>query len=389
MITRKLIRISTVPISLSLLLKGQLKYLNKYYQVVAVSSDGKELKEVEIRENVIIKPINIQRQISIYKDIVSLYKLYNLLKKEKPLIVHSITPKAGLLSMIAAKLARVPIRMHTFTGLIFPSKRGFLQYILIQMDKLLCKCATNIYPEGLGVKNDLVNFKVTSKPLKILGNGNVNGINTKYFDPAIYTIEDKEQLKRKLGINQEDFVFVFVGRLVSDKGINELVEVFDRLRINYMDIKLLLVGPEEKELDPLSERTLSAIDNNKGIISVGYQSDVRPYFAISDALVFPSYREGFPNVVMQAGAMGLPAIVTDINGCNEIIINHKNGTIIPVKDAGTLYQMMERYVADKEYVSGLKENAREMIASRYEQSMIWNALLEEYKSLEKACANNV
>jgi len=376
--------------SLDKLLEGQLSYMSKYYDVVAVSSDESRLQKVGDKEGVKTYCVEMSRKITPFEDLKSLWKLYKFLRKEKPLIVHTHTPKAGTVGMMASCLAGIPYRIHTVAGLPLIVARGSKRKLLNFVEKITYKCATSVWPNSYALKDIIIKEKLCSpEKLKVIANGSSNGINTKYFDPVVYTTEYKEQLKRKLGINQEDFVFVFVGRLVSDKGINELVEVFDRLRINYMDIKLLLVGPEEKELDPLSERTLSAIDNNKGIISVGYQSDVRPYFAISDALVFPSYREGFPNVVMQAGAMGLPAIVTDINGCNEIIINHKNGTIIPVKDAGTLYQMMERYVADKEYVSGLKENAREMIASRYEQSMIWNALLEEYKSLEKACANNV
>src|SRR5690606_13135015 len=140
-------------------------------------------------------------------------------------------------------------------------------------------------------------------------------------------------------------------------------------------------GPLETELDPLSPETLKAIETNVNIISVGFQKDVRPYFAISDCLTFPSYREGFPNVVMQAGAMGLPSIVSNINGCNEIIEEGANGIIVPVKNTEALQQAMEKMITDKPFYEKLKTNARAMIKSRYEQKVVWNALLEEYSSL--------
>ncbi|MDY3351697.1 glycosyltransferase family 4 protein [Riemerella anatipestifer] len=375
----KLIRLSTIPLSMNVLLKGQLAFLNKSFEVIAVSGGGKDLSEVKEREGVRAIELKMERKISPIRDLLSLIKLYFLFLKEKPEIVHSITPKAGLLSMLAAKFAGVPIRIHTFTGLIFPSKTGMLKKILILMDRLLCWAATNIYPEGQGVKNDLIKYKITQKPLNVIANGNVNGIDIAHFSPQQVSEEVKQQLKQDLNIQDTDFVFVFVGRLVGDKGINELVAAFKQFDVE--NTKLLLVGAEERNLDPLKEDTIYEIENNKNIIAVGYQADVRPYFAIADALVFPSYREGFPNVVMQAGAMGLPSIVSDINGCNEIIVNNKNGVIVPVKNVGSLGQVMQSIVEDNNFYLRLKENSREMVVGRYQQKVVWEALLQEYKQL--------
>lgn len=383
----KLIRTSTIPVSLNILLKGQLMFLNKHYNIIAVSGKGKDLEEVAEREKVVVHKIEMRRNISLMKDLITLIKLYSFFRKEKPLIIHSITPKAGLLSMAAARFAGVPVRMHTFTGLIFPAHIGIMQKILIKMDQVLCACATNIYPEGVGVMNDLLSYKITSKPLKVLANGNVNGIDSSYFDPKLYSTEDKQKLRNDLKIQADDFVFLFVGRLVGDKGINELVEAFKRLdsemgRKRNVS-KLLMVGDFERDLDPLLPEKLSEIEINPNIITVGYQSDVRPYFAISNALVFPSYREGFPNVVMQAGAMGLPSIVSNINGCNEIIIEEENGLIIPPKNTNALYQAMFKFVVDRSLVNKLKTNSRRMIVERYEQQAVWDAILAEYKRLEE------
>jgi glycosyltransferase involved in cell wall biosynthesis len=342
----KLLRTATVATSLDILLKGQLRFLNNHFEVIAVSGNDAHLQAVKDREGVAVIDIPMARIINILFDLISLFRLYRMFKKEKPTLVHSITPKAGLLTMTAAWLARVPIRMHTFTGLVFPTQQGLMKKILITADKIVCKMATHVYPEGQGVKNDLVSFQITSKPLKVLANGNVNGIDTAYFATHHFSDNDKQSLRKEWNIQSEDLVFVFVGRLVGDKGINELVTAFNNLKINpiLINVQLLLVGPYEHELDPLKQSTLDAIYENPNIITTGFQDDIRPFLAISDVFVFPSYREGFPNVVMQAGAMGLPSIVTDINGSNEIIQHNHNGSIIPPKDTTALTQAMQQLI---------------------------------------------
>ncbi len=377
----KLIRTSTVAMSLDLLLKGQLAFLNEYFNVIAVSGEDYHLLQVIEREKVNTVSISIKREISILHDLISLVKLYLLFKKEQPLIVHSITPKAGLLSMVAAYFAGVPIRIHTFTGLIFPSKTGVMKRLLITMDRILCKFATHIYPEGQGVKTDLLRFKITTKPLKVLANGNINGIDLEYFNSENIPKKTLQELRISFGIEPNDFVFIFIGRLVTDKGINELIAAFSKLSKVKNNIKLLLVGPLEKEKNPISKETLFEIQHNSKIISTGYQDEVRDYFALANVLVFPSYREGFPNVVLQAGAMGLPSIVSNINGCNEIIINNYNGIIIPIKNEITIFDAMQLLLEDEMIYHSLQSNARLSIENRYNQQLVWKALLEEYKIL--------
>lgn len=373
---KKLFRISTIPTSLETLLKGQLKMLSEYYEVVAVSSPGEKMKVLEEREGVRTVSIPMERRISLVKDFISLLRLIVLFAKERPDMVHSITPKAGLLSMLAAWITRVPVRMHTFTGLVFPTATGKMQKLLIAMDRLTCFCATHINPEGEGVKRDLVNYNITSKPLHIIANGNVNGIDLEYFDKTPEVVEKACSYKK-----EGTFTFCFVGRMVRDKGINELVHSFLRLYQKDERVRLLLVGPFEKELDPVLPEVEEHILHHPGICYMGYQNDVRPFLVASDALVFPSYREGFPNVVIQAGAMGLPAIVTDINGCNEIVLPDLNGVIIPSKDEQALYESMKYFASHPVEVERMAANARPLIASRYEQRIVWNALLDEYKSI--------
>ena len=383
----KLFRLTTIPYSLNFLLKGQLEFLNQYYEVTAVASSvDKDIWEIIAeREKVKCCPIYMEREISLWKDIKTLFKLYFLFKKEKPFIVHANTPKASLLGMLAAKFAKIPNRLYTVTGCRFESENGMKRKLLITMEKLTCWAATKVIPEGQGVKKTLLINKITNKPLQVIANGNINGIDTTHFSLSQISEQQKIYLKKQLNISETETVFCFVGRLVKDKGINELVAVFSQLSTlnSQLSTKLLLVGPFERELDPLLPETEKEIQNHPDIISVGFQADVRPYLAISDIFVFPSYREGFPNVVMQAGAMELPCIVTDINGCNEIIEDGVNGLIIPSKNKEQLQAKMQLLLENSGLRNQLKQNARRMITSRYEQKKVWEALLEEYKRLGK------
>ncbi len=384
----KLIRITTVPLSLDKLIEGQLNFMSQFYEVTAISSNYEELKKIKEKEDVEIFPIEMTRQITPFQDLKSVYQLYKFLKKEKPLIVHTHTPKAGIVGMLAAKLAKVPIRLHTVAGLPLMEDKGVKRKILNFVEKLTYSCATKVYPNSQGLYDFILKkkFCVNSK-LKVLGNGSSNGINTEYFNAKHFSEIEKSNLKSELGINENDFVFIFVGRLVKDKGINELVQAFSKLNVSSSgveNIKLLLVGPFEEELDPLDAKTLIEINSNPNIISVGFQKDVRPYFAISNALAFPSYREGFPNVVMQAGAMGLPSIVTNINGCNEIVQEKYNGIIIPKKNTSAIFEAMKQLLLDEQLYQKIQQNSREVIVKRYEQKIVWQAILEEYKKLEKS-----
>jgi len=376
-----------VPISFKVLLKGQLRFMTSNgFDVKGVSSEGEELREIHENEGIVMEAINMSRKITPFQDLKSLWEMWNFLRKEKPQIVHTHTPKAGIIGMLAARLAGVPHRLHTVAGLPLMEATGIKRKILNFVEKLTYSSATRVYPNSKGLYDFILQNNFTqSNKLKIIANGSSNGINTTFFSPAQVSEIEKVKLGEKLNIQPDDFVFVFVGRIVSDKGINELIKAFSELQTaennQLTGIKLLLVGGLESDLDPLNPETLAEINQNRDIISVGFQQDVRPFFAISDALAFPSYREGFPNVVMQAGAMGLPSIVSDINGCNEIIVEGENGLIIPPKNVEKLKEKMLTLARDKNLYTKLKENSRRMIESRYEQSVVWNALLEEYEGL--------
>ncbi|HBU79855.1 MAG TPA: glycosyltransferase family 1 protein [Muricauda sp.] len=380
---QKLIRITTVPISLGGLLQGQSKFMSQFYEVVGISSDKENLEKVGAKEEIRVIPVNLTRKITPIQDLKALITLYKILRKEKPFIVHSHTPKAGTIGMMAARMAGVPHRLHTIAGLPLVEATGLKRILLNAVEKLTYSCATKVYPNSVGLQEIVLDHKFTNtKKLKVIGHGSSNGIDTSYFDPSLYSTATKLELRKKLKLTDDDFVFVFVGRLVGDKGINELIAAFKKILEEHTNVQLLLVGNPEEELDPMLPETEEFIFKSDKVIATGWADDVRPYFAISDCLTFPSYREGFPNVVMQSGAMGLYSIVSDINGCNEIVKEGVNGTIIPTKNTEALFNAMKHVLDNKEKFATEKGVYREMIKKRYERSFIWNELLKEYQELE-------
>ncbi len=378
---KKLIRVTTADISLEGLLQGQLKFLNQHYEVIGLAADTGSLDKVAEREGIRTINVPMHREISLLSDLKSLWELIKVFRKERPFIVHTNTPKGSLLSLLAAKITGVPHRIYLVTGLRYQGTTGLFRLILMTMERISCFCATKVIPEGNGVKKTLYQDHITSKPLDVIHYGNINGKDTSYWSMG-QSPETREEIRKKLGIKEDDFVFVFIGRIVNDKGMHELALSMKRLNQEYPHCKVILVGRFEQELDPLPEEDVQYFQTNESIKCVGVQMEVRPYYAAADALVFPSYREGFPNVVLEAGAMGLPSIVTDINGCNEVIEEGVNGVIIPSKDADALYDAMKYFLDNSQKVQEMAKSSRKVIQERFEQKDLWKALLNMYKSLE-------
>lgn len=374
----KIVQACTVSLSVGFV-TGMLPDLCEKYEVLLLSSPGKELDEAMAKYGVRGIQIPMERHISFFHDLVSLWRLFWVFRREKPTMVHSITPKAGLLCMIIARLTRVPLRVHTFTGLVFPTSKGLKRRILILTDRITCACATHIIPEGEGVKQDLLNNGITKKPMKVLGYGNVRGVDMLRFSRRPEVMKIAEILR-----NKEVFTFIYVGRIVRDKGINELCYAMDMLS-GFAPVRLFLVGEYEDDLDPISDESKTIIENKTVIEYVGpkYGDELLAYYVAADCFVLPSYREGFPNTVLEAGAMGLPSIVTDINGSREIITDRVNGMIIPSKDNKALFKAMLEMVRNKPARNRMESNARSIIEERYEQSFVRQCLYDFYDEILK------
>lgn len=371
---KKIIRAVTVPLSLCFCRDVMIRMRAMGYHMVAVTSPGPELDSLRRDDGFHCVEVPMERHISPLSDLVSLLRMIRVLRKERPWVVHSMTPKAGLLCMVAAWLTRVPVRVHTFTGLVWPTATGLKRRVVMMTDRITCACATHVIPEGQGVMDDLRRGGITRKPMRVLGYGNVMGVDMARFSTARFAQHDERG-----GV----FTFLFVGRIVRDKGINELVAAFVRLHAHHPSTRLVLVGNYERSLDPVSDDTQGLIGTNDAIEAVGPKrgDDLVRAYAAADCFVMPSYREGFPNTVLEAGAMGLPSIVTDINGSREIIENEKNGLIVPSKNANALYDAMERILTDDDARETMKENAREMIASRFERGFVQKCQIEFYERI--------
>lgn len=381
----KLLRVTTVPISLHILLNGQLAFMqDQGFELVAVSADGPEVIEIK-KMGTLHKAIPFTRKITPIQDLVCLGKLVRFILEFKPDIIHTHTPKAGLLGMLGAWICRVPVRMHTIAGLPMTEARSLRKFILKGVERITYFCATSVYPNSKGLQNYILReFKIHPKSyreskFKIIGNGSSNGINLSHYTNTIELGHAARKLREHYKVNQNDFVFCFVGRMVTDKGIIQLVESFVEIASKNNNVWLFLVGHFEDDLDPLPTATKSVILDHPRIIQPGFQREIRPWVLASDVFVLPSYREGFPNVVLQAGALEKPSIVSNINGCNEIIEHAKTGLLVPPKDERALQAAMIYAEKNRVHLNQMGLEARKFIACHFDQLHIWNELLNEYQ----------
>lgn len=373
----KFVIVTTVPDTFEYILASQPAFLHQHYDVTLVSSNASRLSHFAKAEGVSCAEVEMARGIAPLRDLRSIWRMYLLLKKLKPQLVHSYTPKAGLVCAIAGFFARVPVRIHTFTGLIFPSCSGFKKQLLKSIDRLICTLNTHLIPEGQGVAKEL--SAICTKPLKVIGHGNIAGVDLSYFNPDIPDIKSAAlELRSNYGLTNHR-VFCFVGRLNRDKGLKELCDAFAQLQPGRA--KLLIVGGVDDE-NPVDEHTLAQIRQHPDIIWLGFQSDVRIALKASDVFVLPSYREGFPNVVLQASAMGKPSIVTDVSGSNEIICHDVNGWVVPAKDSLRLqHQMTQMLEISDAQLQQKGQNALELVINKYERNAYQLMLLKFYQDI--------
>jgi glycosyltransferase involved in cell wall biosynthesis len=381
---KKVIRIATVPIYMNIVLRGQLKYLSSKFHIIAITSpDSKHFHEIGQREGVKMYPVAIQRTIHIWKDLVALAKLIKIIIQEKPDIIHSHTPKAGLLGMTAGFLCAVPVRMHTVTGMPLLETSGITKLLLLLAERITYLLATHVYPNSYGMKEIIHSYHLApDSKLKVLLKGSTNGVDTSFFDPEL--LEDKNSIRAQYGISKDSFVFLFVGRIAREKGIVELAEAIQKLDAtckDHFDVKLVLVGKFENSYGSLSSELEEFLETSPLVKMLGRFDDVRPFYKLADVFVLPSYREGFPNAVLEASSMQIPSIVSDINGCNEIIQDGTNGLIVTKKDSETLYAAMHKVLCNPNLRMELTGNTRKMVVSGYDRKMMLETIGKEYENL--------
>jgi glycosyltransferase involved in cell wall biosynthesis len=376
----RLLRITTVPLSLHVLLRGQFRYmLAQGFEVHTMSAPGKETDDV-LLEGAPHHVVPMTRKITPWQDLVCLWKIIRIMRQVRPHIVHTHTPKAGLLGMLAAWYCRVPVRMHTVAGLPLMETRGLTRRLLEVVEKITYWCAHRVYPNAEGLKEFIVQrLHVSPRKLTVIGRGSTNGIDTTLFKRTPALEEEAAAIRQRHGIRPGDVVFSFVGRIVKDKGIGELIQAFRRLsEASSERLFLLLIGAFEQDLDPLTPEDYAFLQQDPRVILAGFQRDVKPWIMASDVFVFPSYREGFPNVVMQACCLEMPCVVSDINGCNEIIRRGETGLIVKPKDAGALFTAMNTLMHDAALRQSFSTAARSYVVANFDQQYVWTSLREEY-----------
>ena len=372
----KLLIVTTAPQTLATILRDQPRFLSQRFDVTLATSPGNEFTAVAQNEQVPVELVPMVRGIDVAADVLSIARMARLIRRLGPDAVHSYTPKAGLVAMTAAAFCRVPVRIHTFTGLIFPVHSGLKRAALKWADRLTALCATRVIPEGGGVRRDLQRFAITRKPLHVIGHGNIAGVDTSHFSPEDEDVKRAAQrLAAEIGLQGTDRVFCFIGRLHRDKGLKELVQAFNKLPPN---ARLVIVGAAD-ESAPIDAATQSGLEHPR-IHQLGFQQDIRPALAISDALVLPSYREGFPNVILQAGAMRLPVLATNVSGCNEFVTPGVNGWLVEPRDGDALWRAMrEALTLRRDQLDAMGNESRRRVRERHERLAYWQTLHRFYE----------
>lgn len=357
-----------------------MKYMKSSgFEVKMASATGPEIKELVAIEDCDHLEIELSRTLNPLTDLAVLFKMIKLIRKVKPDIVHTHSPKAGIIGMLASRICGVKLKIHTVAGLPLMETTGNKRKLLSAVEKITYGCADWVIPNSIQLNKFIVESGLIhdQRKLKVLGKGSSNGIDLEYFSRTESVLDHGEVLRQQYQIDANDLVLCFVGRLAFYKGINELVAAFKELSKEFSSLKLLLVGPLE-ELNPLEEDTVQAMASMPNIIQAGHQDDIRPFLAISDIFVFPSYREGFPQSLMQACAMGLPCIATDINGCNEMVFEGINGHLIKPKDITGLVNACKHLILNDDIRHQFSKTSRHYIESNFEQKKVWTLIRDFY-----------
>jgi glycosyltransferase involved in cell wall biosynthesis len=376
----RLLHITTVPHTLHFLV-GQIGFMQSQGFEVEVASSADEKLDIFLeREPVTHHAVEMSRALSPLRDLQSLRQLVRLLRERQPDIVHAHTPKAGMLSMIAAWITNVPVRIYHVHGLRFATLTGWKRALLISCEKLACRLATQVLcvsrsARSMAIQNQLVD----RKKIKVLLRGSINGMDTEgRFNPNNVDFEAARSLREKLNIPQDAVVIGFLGRLVRDKGIEELVAAWQAIRDAAPHARLLIVGDHEPQ-DPISTQAKDTLDHDPRIHRVGYDPETPRLFATMDIFCLPSYREGLPYVALEASSMQLPVVATRVTGCVDAVEDGLTGTLVTVRDVEALANALLRYLADESLRKWHGAAGRKHIQENFQPTEMWVAMKKEYE----------
>jgi glycosyltransferase involved in cell wall biosynthesis len=374
-----LTHITTVPQTLGFF-RGQVDFMRARGMVLtAVSSPGAMLDHFAATQGVPVQAVEMPRRITLRQDVVAIWRLYHLLRTIRPHIVHAHTPKAGLLGMIAAWLARVPVRIYHIRGLPLMTAMGGKRHLLSWTERISCRLAHQVLCVSHSIRDvALEEGLCPSAKIKVLLGGSGNGVDALVrFNPERLPRTARDDIRRRYGIPPGAGVIGFVGRIVRDKGIVELVEAWDALSGEYSDLHMLLVGPFEPQ-DPVPAEVEKRLRNDPRIHLTDNVSEAATYYTAMDLLVLPTYREGFPNVPLEAASMELPVVATAIPGCIDAVQEGVTGLLVPPREGTALAEATRVYLRDRSLMRAHGQAGRQRVLRDFRQEAIWEALADEY-----------
>lgn len=375
----KLIIVVTVSGTLNFY-RGQLEYLGERgFEIEVICSGGRELRELCQTHHV--HDLKITREISLLDDLVTLARMTKLFLSIKPHIIHGSTPKAGLISMLAATLARVPIKLYTVRGLPVETASGVGRRVLSFVEWLTCACASRVFVNSLSASEVLLTRNLCPPhKMIVLHNGSGNGVDAiNKFNPILFDDHCVVQLKKSLGIDVNQKVIGFVGRLAIDKGLSELVDAWKIVRGKNRSVCLLILGGEDAR-DPAPNTLISDLKSDPRVRMVGSidNAKVPLYYSAMDLLALPTYREGFPNVVLEASAMELPVVACEVTGCVDAVVDGVTGTLVPARDSVNLANSIIKYLDNPEICKKHGTAGRQRALRDFRPEDLWEALYNEY-----------
>lgn len=375
----RIVYVVTVPMTALVLMKGHLRYMRECgHEVVLISSPGKDLDAVAKRDEIQTVGIPIEREINLFADLISLYRLILCLHALKPDIVNASTPKAGFLGMVAAMICGVPVRMYWLRGLRMETLAGIKRGVTFFTEWLACALATNLVSVSWSLARAAIESGIVKAPkVTVLGSGSSNGVHAMHWLEAAARQEDADALRQALKIPASAKVIGFVGRLTRDKGLSDVLLAYERIVKEQPDAWLLILGAFEKG-DPVSQHAVETVKGHPQIVHVGFVADTAPYYPLMRVLAFPSYREGFPNTILEAAIAGTPAVGYDSTGVVDAIVDNDTGLLVRQGDAGALSEALLRIIQDSQLQKSFSEAGRRRAMHDFKPEEIWRAWNDLY-----------
>jgi len=383
----RLCLVATVPSTLRAFYQPLIKSLcDAGHLVTLIASPGVELDEFRRTAPVQTHCVPITRAISPFRDLRSILMLIRIFRAQAFDLVHTHTPKAGLLGMIASCMARVPRRVHTLHGLPLETARGLKRRLLIMADRLTCGLAHKVCVVSASLRHRALDLQLCDpRKAVVLADGTACGVDLLRFTRTTAVLDQAAEIRRKLAIPPDAIVLGFVGWLVADKGVAELIDVFTALAKRHDNLHLLMIGPEGGKRDPLPPRTLGTIRQHRGIHYAGLVSDPVPFYAAMDLCVLPTRREGFPYALLEAAALEVPVVATRVTGCVDAVVDGETGLLVDPVDPEGLAAAVERLARDPVLRSALGTAARRRVQASFGSDRLVQAHLALYGALGVWC----